>query len=85
MNDTLILLALQYIRVVHFQTSKYFSYDSHDTRFANDPQYNERRNFAIVYNSFLSTAPQHYSLLPITVRNSTSIESFSKNFKKLFI
>ena len=58
---------------------------SHDTRFANDPQYNERRNFAIVYNSFLSTAPQRYSLLPITVRNSTSIESFSKKCKKLFI
>ena len=64
---------------------KFFSSYQHDhiTRHSQESQYNQKRNFVVVNESFLSMAPQKYSRLSVNIRNSPSIKSFAKRFKKV--
>ena len=66
---------------------KFFSNYQHEygTRHHQEFQYDKKRNFKVVEDSFLSLAPSRYSRLSMNVRNSPSIKSFSDNIKKICV
>ena len=64
--------------------TKFFNNYQHDyrTRYNHESKFDQRRNFQIVNESFLSVAPHNFSRLSVNVRNSPSVKSFAKNLKR---
>ena len=66
---------------------RFFSNYQHKygTRYNQESQYDKKRNFKVVEDSFLSLAPSRYSRLSVNIKNSPSIKSFANKIKKICV
>ena len=58
---------------------------NYSTRCGNDPQFKQKRNTATISNSFICKGPTLWTQLNADIKNSVSLKSFMKKYKRHII